>query len=65
MTSSAEGSAQPPQSGSLTLDELAERKGVRPVESIEEMAQDGVFDSDDELENFLEHVHAARHADLA
>jgi hypothetical protein len=29
------------------------------------MAQDGVFESDEELEQFLAHVHAARHADLA
>ncbi len=29
------------------------------------MAQDGVFESDEELEQFLAHVYAARHADLA
>jgi hypothetical protein len=29
------------------------------------MAQDGVFESDEELEQFLVHVYAARHADLA
>lgn len=65
MTSSEEGSAVPPQRGRVSLDELARRKGVRPVESVEEMAQDGVFDSDDELDSFLEHVYAARRADLA
>ena len=41
------------------------RKGVRPVESVRDMAQDGVFESDEELEQFLAHVYAARHADLA
>lgn len=65
MASSAEGSAQPPQRGSVTLDEMARQKGIRPVESVEEMAQGGVFDSDDELEDFLEHLYAARHEDLA
>jgi hypothetical protein len=29
------------------------------------MVQDGVFESDDELEQFLAHVYPARHADLA
>jgi hypothetical protein len=40
-------------------------KGIRPVESVKDMAQDGVFESDEELEQFLAHVYAARHADLA
>jgi hypothetical protein len=44
---------------------LARRKGVRPVESVEDMAEDGVFESDEELEEFLAHVYASRHADLA
>jgi hypothetical protein len=35
------------------------------VESVEDMARDGVFESDEELEEFLAHIHAARHADLA
>lgn len=65
MTSSAEGRAEPPQRGSVTLDEMARRKGVHPVGSVEEMAQDGVFDSDAELEEFLGHVYAVRHEDLA
>jgi hypothetical protein len=29
------------------------------------MAQDGVFESDEELEQFLAHVYSARHSDLA
>lgn len=49
----------------VSLDELARRKGVRPVESVEDMAQEGIFGSDEELEDFLAHVYAARHADLA
>jgi hypothetical protein len=46
-------------------DEQVKRKSVRPVESVKAMAQDGVFESDEELEQFLAHVYAARHADLA
>lgn len=48
-----------------SVDEQVRRKGIRPVESIDDMAQDGVFESDEELEQFLAHVRTARHADLA
>ncbi len=50
--------------GRIPLDELARRKGVRPVESVDEMAQDGVFESDEDVDAFLAHVHASRRADL-
>jgi hypothetical protein len=49
----------------VSIDELARRKHVQPIESPDDLAQDDVFDSDEELDAFLAHVHAARHADLA
>jgi hypothetical protein len=49
----------------VSLDELARRKHVQPIRSAEDLAQDDVFDSDEELDAFLAHVQAARHADLA
>jgi hypothetical protein len=49
----------------MPAEELARRKGVRPVQCVADMAQDGVFESDEELEEFLAHVYAARDADLA
>jgi hypothetical protein len=55
----------PPDRGSVSVEELARRQGVRPVESVEDMARPGVFESDEELEEFLAHVYAARRADLA
>ena len=64
-TSRADYPSVPRDGGTESIDERARRKGVRPVESVEAMAQDGVFASDDELEEFLAHVYAARHADLA
>jgi hypothetical protein len=65
MTSGAESVRDPSSSGGrVSLDELARRKGVRPVASLEEMREDGVFGSDEELEQFLEYVQAARHSDL-
>ena len=49
----------PPASESVA--EQVRRKRVRPVESVDDMAQPGIFESDEELEAFLAHVHAARH----
>jgi len=47
------------------IEDQARRRGIQPVEHVEDMAQDGVFESDEEVEQFLAHVYAARHADLA
>jgi len=47
-----------------TIAELAHRKGVRPVESLDDMARD-VFVSDDDLDEFIGFVHADRQAGLA
>jgi hypothetical protein len=46
------------------LDEQVRRLGLRPVSSADEMARDDVFDSDEELDAFLAHVYAERHANL-
>ena len=64
-TSSAGYAGESPEGRPESVDEQVKRKGVRPVESVRDMAQDGVFESDEELEQFLAHVYAARHADLA
>ena len=64
-TNSAGYAGELPDARPESIDEQMRRKGIRPVQSIEDMAQDGVFESDDELEQFLAHVYAARHADLA
>jgi hypothetical protein len=56
--------AAPGRRASIPMDELARRKGVRPIEDPHEMARD-VFESDEELEEFLAFVRAARRADLA
>ena len=65
VTSGAEHPGEAGRPGRVRLDELARRRGVRPVESVAEMAQDGVFASDGELEEFLAYVQAVRHEDLA
>jgi hypothetical protein len=45
--------------------ELARRQGVRPVESVDDLARPGTFESDDELDEFLADLYASRHAGLA
>jgi hypothetical protein len=48
-----------------TLDEQARRRGIRPVRTVDDMARDDVFESDEELDAFLAHLYAERHANLA
>jgi len=63
-TDSAGYAGESPETRPESIDEQVKRKGVQPVEHVKDMAQDGVFESDEELEQFLAHVYAARHADL-
>jgi hypothetical protein len=53
-----------PGSYSAELDEQARRKGVRPVASIDELRAD-VFESDEELDEFLADLAAFRHEHMA
>lgn len=58
------GAAKPTGRHRESLVEQAQRRGITPVTSVEDMARDDVFESDDELDAFLAHVHAERHANL-
>jgi hypothetical protein len=53
--------AVPPDRGAESIDEQARRKSVRPIASADDLAQDGVFNTDEELDAFLAHVAAVRH----
>lgn len=64
-TNKADDVPVPPDGGTESLDEQALRKGVRPIQSADDLAQDGIFDTDEELDAFLAHVAETRHADLA
>lgn len=64
-TGSAEDSARPHGDALVPVEELARRQGVRPIGSVEDLARDDVFESDVEIDEFIEFVHALRHADLA
>jgi hypothetical protein len=46
------------------LEEQVRIRGLHPVVSAEDMAREDVFESDEELDAFLAHVHAERHANL-
>ena len=45
--------------------ELARRQGVGPVTSVDELARPDLFESDEELDEFLADLYAARHTGLA
>ena len=64
MSSGMEQVPEPRRAVRESLDQ-ARRKGLRPVERVGDMARDDVFSSDEELEEFLAFVHAARHNDGA
>lgn len=64
-TNRADDAAGLPDHRVESIDEQARRKNVRPIASADDLAQDGVFDTDEELDASLAHVAAMRHADLA
>ena len=55
----------PPDRGIESIDEQARRKGIRPIQSADDLVHDGIFDTDEELDAFLADVATVRHADLA
>ncbi len=48
-----------------TLDELFRAKKAQPIRSADDLACDGIFETHEELEEFLAYTYAARRADLA
>jgi hypothetical protein len=51
-----------PGTRSVSVEELARQQGVRPVDSLDDMQAD-LWDSDEELDEFLADVRASRQAD--
>ncbi len=49
----------------VPVEELARRQGIKPVESVDDMARPGLFDSDEEWEEFLADLYASRRAGMA
>ncbi len=49
----------------ISMEELARQQGVRPVESVDDMARPDLFDSEEEWEEFLADLYASRRSGLA
>jgi hypothetical protein len=47
-----------------TLEEILRDENVKPVENIHDLAVDGFFESDEELEEFLHLYHEQRQSEL-
>ncbi|MBL7496128.1 hypothetical protein I6A84_01190 [Frankia sp. CNm7] len=66
-TSSAGGPVLPPRRPRLSVDELIEAVVARPIRTaadLDEMAVD-IFESDEELDEFLAYTYAERRRDVA
>jgi hypothetical protein len=56
---------QPRPGARAALEETLRREGVQPIRSADDLVCDGIFDTDEELDEFLELTYAARRADIA
>jgi hypothetical protein len=65
VTTDPEHEDRPEVPGRIPRDELVRRKGLKPVKSVHDMAQPGVFESDEEVEEFIAYVYACRRANQA
>ena len=65
MTTDNTDSIQHPIENTETLEEQLRRKGVQPIQSADALACDNIFETDEELEEFLAYTYAARRTDLA
>jgi hypothetical protein len=66
MSSSAEHapSSLPHASPHVPAEEQVRRQGVQPIASVEELAFPDVWDSDEELDEFLADLYASRRASM-
>lgn len=65
MSSSAEYVPVPRSSPHVPAEEQARRQGVAPIVSVDELAYPGVWESDDELDEFLADLYASRRANFS
>jgi hypothetical protein len=67
MTSS--NAEQPPERQAtgehIPAEELARQQGVKPIASVDELVVPGMFQSDEELDEFLADLYASRRAGMA
>ena len=53
-----------PSDDHVSIEELARRQGVEPVESLDDLARPELWDSDGEYERFLSDLYASRRSGL-
>jgi hypothetical protein len=54
-----------PADDDVSVEELARRQGVRPVASLDELAQPDLWESEQEFQEFLADLYASRRSDVA
>ena len=47
------------------LEDALRHEGAKPIASVDDCAGEGIFESDEELDEFLDFTRAARQADVA
>jgi hypothetical protein len=65
MSSSAEHTPTPHAAPHVPAEEQIRQQGVQPITSVDELAFPGVWESDDELDEFLADLYASRRANVA
>jgi hypothetical protein len=65
MTANSDDYISPGPPGPHSIEELARRQGVSTVVTVEDLACDGIFETDEELDEFLAFVREQRNASLA
>jgi hypothetical protein len=65
VTSTPEHPEHWPADDFVSTEELARRQAIKPIKSVDELAQPGLWESDEEYEAFLADLYASRRAGLA
>ena len=64
MSSTPEHPDRWPTDDFVPIEELARRQGIKPIKSVDELAQPDLWESDEEYEEFLADLYASRRAGL-
>jgi hypothetical protein len=65
MSSSAEHTPAPHAALHVPAEEQIRQQGIQPITSVDELAFPGVWESDEELDEFLSDLYASRRANVA
>jgi hypothetical protein len=65
MSSSVEPTPAPHTAPHVPAEEQIRQQGVQPITSVDELAFPGVWESDEELDEFLADLYASRRANVA